>query len=301
MVKQTNKRIVLISNHIIKTLLSAFLQSIAGFLLICNTAFAQSTERTLNVEGSAMEPSLNDGDTILISGEVEKLKRGDIIIFRFPKDPSKLFISRLIGLPGETIRMDQRGQLFINNHPTDEPYVPFDRNKYRRQISETYIKPHNYFVMGDNRDESHDSRSWGLVPERYIFGKFIRITNHATQRTALQKVLKVEKLIEVDSQNFAQEVMDSKVPVLIVIWAPWASPSRIILPTLESIAKEYNDRIRVCTLNLDENKDIIARFRIDALPTLILFQKGAEQERVVGTQSKDTIVKLVERQLNRSK
>lgn len=126
----------------------------------------------VKVEGTAMSPILNSGDKVFVGKQYAEINRGDIVIFWFPDDPSKSFIKRVIGLPGEMIRMNQSGQLFINYQPTDEPYLSPERNRSPRVIPETYIKPHHYFVMGDNRDASNDSRSWGLVPEKYIYGKF---------------------------------------------------------------------------------------------------------------------------------
>jgi signal peptidase I len=126
----------------------------------------------VKVEGSAMKPTLNNGDRIFVWKQVGDIERGDIVVFWYPEDPSKSFIMRVIGLPGETIRMDQRGQLFINGRAVEEPFLAPERNMSPRVIPETYVKPHYYFVMGDNRDASNDSRSWGLVPEKYIYGEF---------------------------------------------------------------------------------------------------------------------------------
>ena len=117
------------------------------FLLICCTAWAQDNPRQIKVEGKAMEPTLNDGDIILINERVEKIERGDIVIFWYPGDPSKSFINRIIAVGGEVIRMDKRGQLFIDGHPIDEPYISKDRNLNPRVIPETYVRPHYYFVM----------------------------------------------------------------------------------------------------------------------------------------------------------
>jgi signal peptidase I len=119
-----------------------------------------------------MTPTLNQGDKIFLGKQFNEINRGDIVIFWFPDNPSQSFIKRIIGLPGETIRMDQSGQLYIDGQPVEEPYLSSERNHRPRMIPETYIKPHYYFVMGDNRDASNDSRSWGLVPEKYIYGKF---------------------------------------------------------------------------------------------------------------------------------
>lgn len=128
----------------------------------------------VKVEGTSMQPRLENDERIFVNKftySFNEIERGNIVVFWFPDDPSKSFIKRVIGLPGETIRMDQRGQLFINGRVMDEPYLAPDRNRNPRVIPETYVKPHYYFVMGDNRDASNDSRSWGLVPEKYIYGK----------------------------------------------------------------------------------------------------------------------------------
>lgn len=128
----------------------------------------------VKVEGTSMQPRLENDERIFVNKftyTFNDIERGNIVVFWFPDDPSKSFIKRVIGLPGETIRMDQRGQLFINGRTVDEPYLSPDRNRNLRVIPETYVKPHYYFVMGDNRDASNDSRSWGLVPEKYIYGK----------------------------------------------------------------------------------------------------------------------------------
>jgi signal peptidase I len=126
----------------------------------------------VRVEGSGMSPTLNHGDKVFMGKQFNEIQRGDLVIFWFPNEPSQSFIKRVVGLPGDTLRMDESGQLFINKQPTDEPFLSPDRNRTARAIPETYIKPHYYFVMGDNRDASHDSRSWGLVPQKYIYGKF---------------------------------------------------------------------------------------------------------------------------------
>ena len=87
--------------------------------------------RPVKFEGSSMEPTLSSGDLLLIA-KPRGLERGDIIAFRFPLDPSKYFVKRIVGLPGETIRIDESGKLFINGVVTPEPYV----QQQRYQISQ---------------------------------------------------------------------------------------------------------------------------------------------------------------------
>lgn len=129
----------------------------------------------VKVEGSSMLPRLHDGERVfvnkLIYYGVPKLERGDIVVFWYPNDPSDSYIKRVIGMPGETIEI-RAGTIFVNGARLEEPYLDSERNR-RRDINlyPTVVKPHYYFVMGDNRDRSSDSREWGLVPEKYIYGK----------------------------------------------------------------------------------------------------------------------------------
>lgn len=128
----------------------------------------------VKVEGTSMLPRLENEERIFVNKFTyyfNSIQRGDIVVFWFPKDPSKSFIKRVIGLPGDRIRMDEQGQLYINGQPVEEPYLSPDRNQHPNSITERTIEQHYYFVMGDNRDASNDSRAWGLVPEKYIYGK----------------------------------------------------------------------------------------------------------------------------------
>jgi signal peptidase I len=148
----------------------------AGVLAILIIVFVV---QPVKVEGTSMEPRLENDERIFVNKfkyVFRPIERGDIIVFWYPDDPSKSFIKRVIGLPGEDIDMDELGRITINGKPLDEPYLAPERNrdarfKWQRNEFKHYIKPHYYFVMGDNRDMSNDSRSWGLVPEKYIYGK----------------------------------------------------------------------------------------------------------------------------------
>ena len=96
-------------------------------------------------------------------------RRGDVIVFRFPQDPSRDFVKRVIALPGETIAMD-RGRVIIDGEPLDEPYL---EERDLSSLPPTLVPPRSYFVMGDNRDGSSDSRHWGMVPLENIVGKVL--------------------------------------------------------------------------------------------------------------------------------
>jgi signal peptidase I len=128
----------------------------------------------VKVEGTSMLPRLHDGERIFVNKLIyyglPDIERGDIIVFWFPDDPSKSYIKRVIGLPGETVQM-RAGRIFINGKELKEPYLDPSLNAAPEDKPPTYVRPHYYFVMGDNRDNSSDSRSWGLVPEKYIYGK----------------------------------------------------------------------------------------------------------------------------------
>jgi signal peptidase I len=123
------------------------------------------------VEGSAMKPAFNDGDRLLIDKNLGELKRGDVIAFLYPKDRSKWYFKRIIGLPGETIEM-RKGKIYINGQVLDEPYVNESFNQAKMDMAPRIIPEYQYFVMGDNRDNSSDSRSWGTVDKELITGKY---------------------------------------------------------------------------------------------------------------------------------
>jgi signal peptidase I len=139
----------------------------------------------VKVEGTSMLPRLHDGERIFVNKFLYSLdgwpterysigrpvERGDIVVFWFPRDPSKSFIKRVVGLPGETVEVDPDGKVFINGKLLDEPYLSGEFTKLPQRKLVKTVKPHRYFVMGDNRDHSNDSRSWGQVPEKYIYGQ----------------------------------------------------------------------------------------------------------------------------------
>jgi signal peptidase I len=128
----------------------------------------------VKVEGTSMAPLLSDQERIFINKFVyrfEPISRGDVVVFWYPLDRSKSFIKRVVGLPGETVEI-RAGRLYINGVELAEPYVPanyLDQSKYPPLV----IPPDEYFVMGDHRDSSNDSRVFGPVPRQYIYGKAV--------------------------------------------------------------------------------------------------------------------------------
>ena len=132
----------------------------------------------VKVEGTSMMPALDDQERIFINKFIYrfhfgKIDRGDMVVFWFPGDPSKSYIKRVIGVSGDQVEVD-RGTVFVNGKPLMEEYVP---PEYRDQSSYPMrtVPDDEYFVLGDHRSSSNDSRSWGMVPRRYIYGKAVFI------------------------------------------------------------------------------------------------------------------------------
>lgn len=99
---------------------------------------------------------------------------------------------------------------------------------------------------------------------------------------------------EVNSSNFKEEVLDSTLPVLVDLWAPWCMPCRMIGPIVEQLAEENKDKLKVCKLNTDENQNIAAQYGIQGIPTLLFFKGGQEVDRLVGVSPKPIIQKKVD-------
>lgn len=132
----------------------------------------------VKVEGTSMMPALVDQERIFINkfvyrfgiGEIE---RGDMVVFWFPMDPTKSYIKRVIGVPGDTVEVDN-GTVIVNNQRLDESYV-LNEFRDRQTMAPFRVQSDEYFVMGDHRSSSNDSRSWGPVPRKYIYGKAVFI------------------------------------------------------------------------------------------------------------------------------
>jgi signal peptidase I len=128
----------------------------------------------VRVEGTSMLPRLEDRDRLFINKfvyHIEAIGRGDVVVFHYPRDPAKSYIKRVIGLPGDKIRID-RGEVWLNGKRLDERYIP---EEYRdgRSMAEMVVPDDSYFMMGDHRSISSDSREFGPVDRGLIYGKAV--------------------------------------------------------------------------------------------------------------------------------
>lgn len=133
------------------------------------------------VSGASMDPTFRNGQYVIVdelSYNIGDPTRGDVIIFKYPKNPSQYFIKRVIGLPGETVIINNQGKVLIKDKDANviltlnEPYVAYPKD----ETAERTLKLGEYFVMGDNRAGSFDSRAWGPVPREMIVGRaFLRL------------------------------------------------------------------------------------------------------------------------------
>jgi signal peptidase I len=130
----------------------------------------------VKVEGTSMEPTLENQERIFINKFTYRfglgdISRGDTVVFWYPLEPSKSYIKRVIGIPGDRIRIED-GQVYVNGQKQIEEYVP---DVFRDHISreEEVVPSGRYFVLGDHRSSSSDSRTWGYVPRELIYGKAV--------------------------------------------------------------------------------------------------------------------------------
>jgi signal peptidase I len=166
--EQTGSKIGPILYEIVETLLLA---------VVIWLAVNFTTARYV-VEGQSMEPNLHTGQFLIVSRlaymniaglSLGEPHRGDIIVFDFPNNPADDYVKRIIGLPGETVMIDQDGNVFVDGHRINEPYL--NSESYGNRIGTWEVPEGSYFVVGDNRNHSSDSRSWGMLARKYIVGK----------------------------------------------------------------------------------------------------------------------------------
>jgi signal peptidase I len=171
-----------------RDIIEALVLAVVVFMLL------QTTVRNFKVDGSSMDPTLEHGQYLLVNRllyqriDLDRLskivpfwqardqssryairapKRGEIIVFQFPRDPSKDFVKRVVGLPGEVIEMKD-GRVIVDGVVLEEPYLTAKDRSDKDQVK---LGEDEYYVLGDNRTHSNDSRSWGPVPEANLRGK----------------------------------------------------------------------------------------------------------------------------------
>jgi signal peptidase I len=130
--------------------------------------------QAFRVQGTSMEPLLRDGDRIVVNKFVyrfQPIETGDVVVFWYPRDPSVSFIKRVVGRPGDVVEI-RAGRVFVNGTAVAEGYLRegFHDEGFHHP---TTVQPGHYFVLGDHRRSSNDSRSWGEVPQKYIYGQAV--------------------------------------------------------------------------------------------------------------------------------
>ena len=140
---------------------------ISGFIIVF-------LYQPVKVEGTSMLPGLEDQERIFINKFVYHwgpVERGDIVVFHYPRDPNKSYIKRVIAVEGDRVRIDE-GRVYVNGERLSEPYVPQEYADFR-SYPDTKIPPHTFFLLGDHRTSSSDSREFGPVDQRFIYGKAV--------------------------------------------------------------------------------------------------------------------------------
>jgi signal peptidase I len=128
----------------------------------------------VKVEGTSMQPRLVDQERIFVNRFIyrfQDVRRGDVVVFWYPKDHSKSFIKRVMGIPGDEVEI-RNGVVYVNGARMSEPYLKSEFQDYK-SFRKTVVPAGQYFVLGDHRNSSNDSRSWGFVDQNLIYGKAI--------------------------------------------------------------------------------------------------------------------------------
>ncbi len=160
------KTILVLTAVMVIAILGTVLNYLGSYILVLTVG------RPVRVEGEAMKPALNNGDRIFVTPRFDNLERGDVIIFYYPRDTTKSYIKRIIGLPGEELEIRDH-KVSINGKLIEEPYINQSPQLYPRDVLSLRIPNQQYFVMGDNRDFSSDSRNFGSIPGHLIYGKYV--------------------------------------------------------------------------------------------------------------------------------
>ncbi len=159
------------SRHPLLSLLQEALETL--FLAIVLFLAIELVSARVRVEGFSMLPTLQNGELVLVSKisyRFGSIQRGDIVVFRHPLNPRQELIKRVIGLPGDQVRIEN-GQVILNGAILVEPYI----SAPPRYNGNWEVPPGSLFVLGDNRNDSSDSHSWGLLPIENVIGKAILV------------------------------------------------------------------------------------------------------------------------------
>jgi signal peptidase I len=139
--------------------------------LLALTAISCNITR-MRHDGTSMAPTIGNGERLLVTRWTGAIRRYDIITFGYPLEPSKTFLKRVIGLPGERVS-SRDGRIFIDGHELAEPYLVDETYRSQDTFPEKLVPPDTYFVLGDHRNNSSDSRTWGPVPVALVRGKVL--------------------------------------------------------------------------------------------------------------------------------
>lgn len=129
------------------------------------------------IRGHSMENTLENHERVLVAKFIymfRPIQQGDVIVFRFPNDPTRRFVKRVIGLPGDTVEI-KNGIVIVNGEPVDEPYVYENGRDFRfgKNLASKRVPEGHYYVLGDHRNVSSDSRSWKAIPRDAVIGKVV--------------------------------------------------------------------------------------------------------------------------------
>ena len=141
-------------------------------LMLAAVTAAGCDSKVVRITGTAMAPTLNDGDRTIVSRSIGVLARGDVVAFYYPRDHSKSFVMRVVGLPAERVQIIN-GVVSVDGNALVEQYVA-EKNKAPDNLGPVVVPRDQYFVMGDNRRNASDSRYWGAVPRELVWGKLGR-------------------------------------------------------------------------------------------------------------------------------
>lgn len=150
-----------------------FILDILETLVLSVLLFAgiNAVSARIRVDGYSMEPTLQSGEFVIVNKLAYRIgspTHGDVIVFHYPRDPEQEYIKRVIGLPGDHVKI-AKGQVFVNGKALQEPYIaspPAYQNDWN-------VPANSLFVLGDNRNNSSDSHNWGFVPMDYVIGKAV--------------------------------------------------------------------------------------------------------------------------------